>query len=654
MWTELFKVVEWEKEGVVMKKLQLPRLVSDGMILQQKKKVHILGYDEPGKKVLVSFLGEEYIAVTNEDGIWETWLLEAEPGGPHTMYISDESGNEMVIANILIGDVWICAGQSNMELPMERVKDRYPEELVNCNNLAIRTFKITEHGDFHAPMKELLTGEWKTVGEDTILQFSATAYFFAKHMYQMTGVPVGLINASLGGSRIESWMSAKMLEGYDEALETARKYADDEFVKSRILQNQRQMEAWHENLNRLDIGLKEHWETEELSTLDWKEVLIPFFFNDTDLKDFIGSVWFRRIFRVTNKMACKAAQLWLGTIVDSDTVYVNGVQVGHTDYQYPPRKYQVPEGVLREGENTIVIRVKCENGKGRFTADKRYAIWNEYEEVDLSGLWNYKEGASCEQIQPTDFVNWKPTGLYNGMLAPCCNYTIAGFLWYQGESNAHDSENYLYLSKRMIEGYRKNWKDEKLPFIYVQLPNFMIDVYDNDEDATGKGWPLLREQQRQILSVPDTGMAVAIDLGEDNDLHPLNKKDVGYRLAMLASKKLYGIASECEGPQVEEIVKIHDTSGKGFQVELYCGNITGGMYASGNDKGTDILDFELQDGSGVWYPASAEILGNKICLTNDQLEEEPLAVRYVYDNTNKGALIYNKEGYPMGPFVINI
>ena len=206
----------------------------------------------------------------------------------------------------------------------------------------------------------------------------------------------------------------------------------------------------------------------------------------------------------------------------------------------------------------------------------------------------------------------------------------------------------------MIEGYRNLWKDAKLPFFYVQLPNFLIDLCDDDVDATGRGWPMLREQQRQTLTIPDTGMVVAIDLGEDNDLHPLNKKGVGNRLAMLAAKKLYGIFSECEGPQIERIVKTQRNNQKGRQVELYCSNVTGGMYACSNNKGTAILDFDLQDGDGRWYPASAEIVENKICLTCEQLEGEPVAVRYVYANTNKGALIYNQEGYPMGPFVIDL
>ena len=437
-----------------MSEWKLPRLISNGMVLQQKKRVRIWGFDKPGRKVMVAFLGEEYVALTDREGVWEIWMQETEAGGPYAMDIRDDAGNETVIKDILVGDVWICAGQSNMELPMERVKDRYPKEIADCTNPAIRTFKITEHADFHAPLADHLTGEWKQAESDTILRFSATAYFFALQMYQLTGVPVGLINASLGGSRIESWMSREMLEGCQEALDTADRYADDAFVQSVLLQNQKQAEAWHAGLDGLDAGLKEHWEKEDTDLRDWEAVKIPFFFRDTDLKDFIGSVWFRRSFQVPAEMAGREAKVWLGTIVDSDTVYINGVWVGHTDYQYPPRKYPVPAGLLRAGENTITIRVKCENGRGRFTPDKTYALWNEAHRIELEGEWEYKIGASCEQILPTDFVNWKPTGLFNGMMAPCRKYTIAGFLWYQGESNTHVPDVYLDRMQRMITGYR--------------------------------------------------------------------------------------------------------------------------------------------------------------------------------------------------------
>lgn len=628
--------------------LRLPRLISDGMILQQKKQIKMWGFDRPGRKVMLSFLGEEYVAVADGQGRFEAVLPPMEPGGPYNLYIGNENGEEIVVTDILIGDVWLCAGQSNMELPMERVKDRYPEEIRECSEPFIRTFKVIEHSDFHGPLRELQSGSWEKADTGTILKFSATAYFFAKQMYQMTGVPVGLINTSLGGSRIQSWMSREMLQGDVEDLLLAEKYADDAFVAGQLERNQENMEAWHRNLDEQDQGLKRNFKELKAPEPSFKEVSIPFFFRDTQLQGFIGSVWFLRNFQVTGGLAGKAAKLWLGTIVDSDTVYINGVMVGHTDYQYPPRKYEIPEGLLREGENTIVIRVKCENGHGRFTDGKKYALWNDEEEIDLTGKWYYEIGAACEQIEPTDFVNWKPTGLYNGMVAPCRPYTLAGILWYQGESNTHVPEVYLELMKRMVAGYRKEWGEE-LPFLYVQLPNFAIDRYDSDADETGQGWPVVRELQRRAKKLPRVGMAVTMDLGEDNDLHPLNKKEVGFRLAMLAAKMLYGIASECEGP---EICGIDYEMEKTGAVLLYFKNITDGMYAYGGEKGKKIRDFELRDEQGIWHRAAAVIKEDTIRLTPvERIRIRPCGVRYLFSNISHGAMIYNRAGFPLSPFV---
>ena len=628
--------------------LRLPRLISDGMILQQKKQIKMWGFDRPGRKVMLSFLGEEYVAVADGQGRFEAVLPPMEPGGPYNLYIGNENGEEIVVTDILIGDVWLCAGQSNMELPMERVKDRYPEEIRECSEPFIRTFKVIEHSDFHGPLRELQSGSWEKADTGTILKFSATAYFFAKQMYQMTGVPVGLINTSLGGSRIQSWMSREMLQGDVEDLLLAEKYADDAFVAGQLERNQENMEAWHRNLDEQDQGLKRNFKELKDPEPSFKEVSIPFFFRDTQLQGFIGSVWFLRNFQVTGGLAGKAAKLWLGTIVDSDTVYINGVMVGHTDYQYPPRKYEIPEGLLREGENTIVIRVKCENGHGRFTDGKKYALWNDEEEIDLTGKWYYEIGAACEQIEPTDFVNWKPTGLYNGMVAPCRPYTLAGILWYQGESNTHVPEVYLELMKRMVAGYRKEWGEE-LPFLYVQLPNFAIDRYDSDADETGQGWPVVRELQRRAKKLPRVGMAVTMDLGEDNDLHPLNKKEVGFRLAMLAAKMLYGIASECEGP---EICGIDYEMEKTGAVLLYFKNITDGMYAYGGEKGNEIRDFELRDEQGIWHRAAAVIKEDTIRLTPvERIRIRPCGVRYLFSNISHGAMIYNRAGFPLSPFV---
>lgn len=670
-----------------MNTLRLPRLISDGMILQQKKRVRIWGWDEPGRYVTVAFFEKEYTASVNGDGYWEIFMEGLEPSGACEMHISDDVGNERIIKDILIGDVWLCSGQSNMELPMRRVSDKYPDEIKNCDNLCIRTFKIIEHSDFHAPLKDHLSGEWKAACADTILDFSATAYFFAKQIYMITGTPVGLINASLGGSRIESWMGKDMLEGYDDLLLLAKQYADDEFIKRRIGQNMRQAVDWHKELENADLGVKENWAQSLDEIPDFKEIEIPCFFSDNEeLNGFIGSVWFRRKFNVSGSFAKKETKLWLGTIVDSDTVYINGVKVGQTDYQYPPRKYIVPAGTLKEGENIITIRVKSEIGHGRFTPDKVYSIFNDEERIELSGTWKYRIGAACEMVPETDFVNWKPTGLYNGMTAPCHKYAIAGVLWYQGEANSCRPDSYLDLTKRLISGYRKEWNDNGLPFLYVQLPNFSTEKFDKDRHGTFNNWPALRETQRQALSIPNTGMAVAIDLGEDNDLHPLNKKGVGSRLAMLAANMLYDYKTECQGPQIERI-ECKTVDSKHFAT-LFLKNATGGIYAFSEDKGETVTDFEIVDEKGCVYAAQAELMFDRTVLScggshagetgnisgigkadnrsstgeaDNRSDMEEMGnmgkikeIRYIYHNTNSGAIIYNKEGYPMSPFCLSV
>lgn len=683
------------KEGENMGRLKLPRLLNNGMVLQQRKEVRIWGKDEPGRKVAVSFLEKEYVSDVNADGEWEVFVQKTDAGGAYQMVIRDDAGEEKIIDDIVVGDVWICAGQSNMELPINRVMDRYPGEMDQCENGNIRTFKITEHREFHAPLAEHESGEWKAVSQKTLPDFSATAYFFAKHIYRMTGVPVGLINASLGGSRIESWMGRDMLEGYDDFLEKADCYRDDDFVTKRLAQNEQQANAWHERLDGMDTGLLENWEKGQMDVSEWKEIEVPFFFNDTDteLKDFIGSVWFYKEFTVGKQLAGKAMKLWLGTIVDSDTVYVNGVFAGHTDYQYPPRKYTVPEGVLQEGKNVIVIRVKSEIGQGRFTDDKPYMLFRGNEKIDLTGTWKYRTGASCGMIGETDFVSWKPTGLYQGMMAPCHPYTVAGILWYQGESNTHETaDRYLDLTKRMVAGYRQKWGEE-LPFLYVQLPNFRVERYDADRDETVSDWPYVREAQRRALEIPGTAMITTIDIGEDNDLHPLNKEGIGFRLAMQAAKRLYGKESECEGPQIESVsvekvrtkepceekdcrgnVSAADAEGTemAWKVTLTFSHASG-MFAvhkqsgqnldiaagprvflaAGRCSASAVTDFELLDENGKLHGACVQILDHKVVLTCGDDMPAVREIRYCYRNTNEGALIYNEEGFPMTPFRIS-
>ncbi len=572
------------KEENSMGDLRLPRLLGDYAVLQRGKDIHIWGWDLPGRTVSISLAREEadrrlpknkeqgkapeqgrtsgektqaWHVRTDETGSFSAFLPAREAGGPYTLRVEDEAGEWLERKHLLIGDVWYCSGQSNMELPVSWVAPYYEEEIKNCENPYIRSFKIVEHADFHGPLSEPLSGKWKPANPKNVLDFSACTYFFAKKRWDRTGVPVGILNVSLGGAKIEAFMSREMLKGYDDCLAEAERYAQDGWRKEQEEKNEKSTAEWYGRLQKEDAGIKGAWMQEEAWNKnkengrkeekaehrdDSFRIDVPFFFRNTGYRGLCGSVWLARHFTVTKEMAAQDSVFCLGTMVDADEVYVNGSLVGCTAYQYPERRYPVKAGMLHAGENFLVIRLISEQGEGRITPGKPFCLKTESGEISLSGTFQAKVGAVCEKRPPVDFINWRSTGLYNGMAAPCEAFPIAGFLWYQGEANAHMPGVLTYADKlkRLIVGYRKARKDNGLPFLYVQLPNFKIETYYGNEEERDSDWGAMRLEQEKVLTLPGTGMVRTIGLGEDNDLHPHNKKDVGELLADLAEKMTGG------------------------------------------------------------------------------------------------------------------
>lgn len=633
------------------KTLSLPKLISDGMVIQRRKRIHIWGWDEEGSSVTAAICGVSSTAVTDENGRFDIYLPARESGGPYELQITDSNGNGRIIRDVFIGIVWFCTGQSNMELPIARVKDRYPFFNNIEENDRIRTFKIIEDSDFKAPLEELRSGSWTHVSSDTIMNFSATGYFFAQNLQKITGLTVGFINASLGGSRISSWMSREMLEGYDDLLAEADRYADDEFRKAVADKNAVYPQQWREELDKADMGLSEGWKEPDVNDSSWRSMNIPVMFDETELSGFIGAVWFRKSFDLPDELAGKPARLFLGTLVDRDEVFVNGVKVGGIEYQYPPRKYDIPEGLTKKEGNSVVIRLCVETGCGRITPKKDYMIFNDETSVRLDGAWKYKVGARCEEsIPPTDFINWKATGLYNAMTAPCHNYPVDGIIWYQGESNTHEPWDYVDLSQRMIKGYRQNWGEENLPYIFVQLPNFVIDV-----ESVSDPWPRFRLDQKKLLKDRGVGMIVTMDVGEDNDLHPTMKEPIGQRLAIYAARMQYRYTGEYTGPEVESAA-ISDNNtypaaalGQGATIELTLTHCAG-LHTKALDKGEEIDDFEVVLDDGTRKKAPATISGEKIILQTEAKAENISRILYLDSYTYNGAMIYNRAELPMGPF----
>jgi sialate O-acetylesterase len=621
-------------------RLKLPRLVRDGMVLQRDAAVKIWGWAEPGASITVEFLrqGMLYRTVSDEQGIWSVVLNNLAAGGPFSMVI--ESGEESItLEDILVGDVWVCGGQSNMQLPMQRVKEMYPDEAAEAAYPEIRQFTVPERYDFNMAQQDLEDGSWLSATPEHVLQFSAAGYFFAKSIYEQLHVPIGLLQTAVGGSPVEAWVSEEALRAFPEQIQAMEPFRNEDYLESLKREENAAAEAWYTQLHEQDLGLTDPtpWFDPDYDASSWQAMALPGDFSDVGLTGFNGSIWLRKEVSVPKSMLGQPARLWLGTIVDSDTAYVNGIPVGTTAYQYPPRLYDFPGDVLREGINVITIRVVSNNGNGGLTKDKPFKLTAGEQAIPLEGKWHYKIGAQAAGPLPeTTFIQWKPLGLYNGMIAPLASYSVKGVIWYQGESNAAKPKGYYPLFTTMIRDWRRNWEKEGLPFLFVQLANFM----QAKEMPSDSEWAELREAQLQALSLPHTGMAVAIDIGEWNDIHPLNKKDVGLRLAAAAAKVAYGRDVVHSGPLFQSM---EVTDGKAYLVFTHTGS---GLVARG-DRALKHFAIAGADRKFVW--AKAEIVGGQIVVWSDQVSG-PTAVRYAWADNPEGANLYNLEGLPASPF----
>lgn len=621
--------------------VRLPRLISSGMVLQRNADVRIWGWASPGEKVTIRFLGKTYQTVTTDNREWKIMLSPMKAGGPYSMEI--DAGNHIDLTNILVGDVWICSGQSNMVLPMSRVAVKYPDVIAHSANNEIRQFFVTQKYNFGHPDADLSSGEWEPANPYTVLHFSAAAYFFARALFEKYHVPIGLINASIGGTPITAWMSKESLEKFPAFLSEAKKFNNKEYVDSIKRHDYQMSKTWNEYVWDHDKGLTGElpWYAPQYDGSSWNNITLPGYWKDEGVAFKHGAIWFRKEFNVPESMVGKPATLFLGRIVDADYAYINGVFVGTIGYQYPPSIYPVAPSILKPGENLIAVRVISEGGKGGFIKDKPYEIKEGNQIIDLKGSWKYKAGVSAvEPVGNTTFIQYEPMGLFNGMIAPLLNYTIKGAIWYQGESNTGNPAGYSQLFSSMITDWRQKWGQGNFPFLFVQLPN-----YGNiqKEPTLYSGWAEIRNEQLKTLSVSNTGMAVSIDAGEWNDLHPLDKEDVGKRLALAAEHIAYGndkivySGPLCQSRKVEgnKAILTFDHTGTGLMV-----------------KGNTLKCFSVKglNGNLVW--ADARIVApNKIVVWNDHIKH-PVMVQYAWSDSPDDPNLYNEEGLPASPFRI--
>jgi sialate O-acetylesterase len=587
--------------------VRLPALVRDSMVLQRDVPLNVWGWASPGEAISIRFMGKRFKTTTTHDGRWAVKLPPLKAGGPYTMSI-----NQIQLKDILIGDVWICSGQSNMVHQLELHKERYAEDIKNAQFPEIRQFRIPTMTDLQKAHDDLPTAFWKAAVPQDVNSFSAVAYFFARNIFLQHHVPIGLINASVGGTPIEAWTSTSNTDSIPpEAVNTAP-----------VIQ---------------DAGLTSRppWYDPSYIPKHWRPINIPGYWEDQGVHELNGVVWYRREIEVPVSMTGIPAKLSLGRIVDADVVYINGQQAGNTTYQYPQRRYHLPAGTLKAGKNLIVIRVTNQEGKGGFVPDKPYYVSAGKDTLDLKGTWSYKVGEVTTMTVNKRFqAQNSPGALYNAMIAPLTTYTIKGFLWYQGESNAENPAPYAQLLPALIRDWRNKWKQGNIPFLYVQLPNFMDVQYQPSES----NWATLREAQRKTLTLPNTGMAVTIDLGEWNDIHPDRKKEVGERLALLARKMAYNEpALTATGPLYKNA-----TADANRIIISFTDTLT-------TNDGEAPAQFAIAGADRKFVWANARIEGNTVIVWSDAIAA-PKYVRYAWADNPDNPNLSNREGMPASPF----
>lgn len=595
-------------------KVRLPKLISDSMVLQRDVDLDIWGWSDPGTWITVRFNGGYYETKTGEDGRWTVTLPPQKAGGPYIMEV-----NEITIRDVLVGDVWLCSGQSNQETPIHRLVELFPEINRSDNNM-IRHYKVPTQDSKEALQEEIAgNAVWHSGDASEVMNWTALAYFYAQEAYSQTGIPQGMLVSSLGGSAIESWVSQEHLKDFPA-----------------LILDREALEGLEAAMADKGEGI---WESPDFDDSDWKTMEMPGTWRENGL-DVRGTVWMRKDFEIPESMDGRHAKLSMGTLMHNDRVYVNGIFVGSTGYEFPPRRYQIPAGVLRKGKNTIVVRLNAPGGNGEFIKDKPYKIIGDAAEIDLTGTWKYNVGtdmseaaAFADRLKNRKNVG---SGLYNGMIYPIRNYKVRAAIWYQGESNAGRAHEYGALMNSLITGWRELWNMPDMPFLLVQLPNYM----QTHEQPTDSGWARIREAQLQAFkTIPNTALAVTYDVGEWNDIHPLNKKAVAQRLFLGARKAVYGEKVTASGPVYK------DMKVDGDKIIITFTETGRGLMA----KGGELKHFAIAGADRKFVWADAIIKGNKVIVSSKEVQN-PVAVRYAWADNPDGANLCNKDGLLASPF----
>ncbi|HVM89846.1 MAG TPA: sialate O-acetylesterase [Puia sp.] len=621
--------------------VNLPKIFSDNMVLQRNRQIPVWGWAAPKEKVTVQFDKQVKKVVAGKDGKWMVRLDAEKEGGPYQLIVKGK--NVLTIDNVLVGEVWLCSGQSNMEMPVEGwgKVNNYKQEIAAADYPEIRQFLVKKVVST-TPKDDVGGGDWKPCSPATAGDFTAVGYFFARELYQKLHVPVGLINSSWGGTMVETWISRGAFENSDEFKNMMNAMPAIDLA---ALAKQKAAEL-EKKISDLQVNYEAHPNTTTWNEIDfddshWPKMKLPGLWESQKmgLENLDGLVWFRKTITIDDVDAGKPALINLGRIDDSDDSYLNGMKIGETRNKYNDlRSYNIPAGVLKAGKNVIAIRVEDTGGGGGIfgeASDLQLTIGNK--SVPLDGNWSFRVETIYGDGGNTG-PNSYPTLLFNAMINPIIPYAMQGAIWYQGETNAGRSYEYRSSFPLMIKDWRQHWGEGDFPFYFVQLSSFDAGGGNSEK---GSGWAELREAQTMTLALPNTGMAVTTDIGESHDIHPKNKQDVGKRLAAIALANTYAQPKEFSGPMYSNM-KID-----GSKIILSFTHVGSGLMAK--DKYGYLKGFEIAGNDRQFHWAKAYISGDNIIVNADEVTN-PVAVHYGWADDALEANLFNKDGFPASPF----
>jgi sialate O-acetylesterase len=619
--------------------VKLPAVFGNHMVLQRQQPIPVWGWAKPGEKISVSLNNKSATAKADKAGKWKVQLPAEEAGGPYTLTV--KASNTIVLEDVLIGEVWLCSGQSNMEWNVAKSTNG-KEEIAAANYPNIRHFKVGRNVA-GLPQEDVTSVGWLPATPEHVGNFTGVGYFFAKHLQKELNVPIGLINSTWGGTHVETWTGREAFENDPEFSSMIKKYSSGyiDSIKTEKEASFQKLKAAIE-ARKQKAGNVTDWALPNYNATDWAKLKVPGFWEQQGLAGLDGVVWFRKEIQLTEAQAA-AATLHLAMIDDNDVTWVNGAKVGETTGYNVERAYKIPAGLLKPGKNIIALRIDDPSGNGGISGKEEdiYLSFADGSKIPLAGQWlvnveKVTNSGAATAMGPNEY----PTLLFNGMINPIIPYGIRGALWYQGESNTGRAFQYRKSFPLMINDWRKRWAQGDFPFYFVQLATFFAGSGGNKN--SGNEWAELREAQTLTLSLPNTGMAVTTDIGNPKDIHPINKQDVGKRLALQALQKTYGRKNLlASGPVFEK------ATAKGNQMVVSFNHTGSGLTTA--DKYGYLYGFEVAGIDQQWHFARAWIVGNTVLVESDKVSS-PVALRYNWTDNAEAGNLFNKEGLPAAPF----